>query len=326
MSSSTGMDAPGWDGLVFAEEVLEANRLTQYVFASTFALLFFEYMITFNREVHYAWGRRLTWARAMFFLNRYFSLLQYFATFASTILPPSYFRVQQACIVVLFGVWAVFSGLRVYAISGNQMGLTLLVVCLALVPVATSISLDALVRLEIMAIDPFPVLLCIQDSSNVNQLTSTMTHIDSECPVGVATRVPLLLSEAIVIIVTLIQTRNAYLEHPEQQCYASLVLQEGVLYFLAMLVVNIVQAVSDALLETTLAFVCVFLNLIPPIVVSRFYFRLDDLRTYEADREERRSLRWKPLPPTPATPAAMDDKVRYLHEVLAYAENANANA
>lgn len=46
------------------------------------------------------------------------------------------------------------------------------------------------------------------------------------------TRIPLFLSEAIVIVVTLVQTRNAYLGHPEQKSYASLILREGVLYFL----------------------------------------------------------------------------------------------
>ncbi|KAI0721019.1 hypothetical protein C8T65DRAFT_735511 [Cerioporus squamosus] len=256
------MDAPGWDDLVFAEEILESNRVTQYVFASTFALLFYEYMITFDLEVQYAWGRRLTWARAMFFLNRYLSLLQYFATFASTILPPSYFaphsRLSADAALQLripatssasmhnnplplrhLGRWnlAVFSGLHVYAISGNRKLLVYLVVFLALIPVATCIALDALCLLS-----DYPL-------KGADQLLVDYS-------LDVATRILLLQSEAIVIIVTLIQTRNAYLEHPEQQNYASLILQEGVLYFGAMLVVN------NALFEIRLVFVCVFLNLI----------------------------------------------------------------
>ncbi|RDX56695.1 hypothetical protein OH76DRAFT_1337098, partial [Lentinus brumalis] len=299
------------------------------------AVLFYEYMITFDREVHYAWGRRLTWARAMFFLNRYLSLLQYFATFASTILPPSYFvsvhmlrcGLQQACIIILFAVWAVFSGLRVYAISGNRKLLAYTVVFFALIPVATCI---------VLADVPFVVPFCIQDGSNVNQFTSTMS-VSISCPVGVATRVPLLLSEAIVIVVTLLQTRSAYLEHPEQRGYASLIMREGVLYFLAMLVVNIVQAVSDALFETRLAFVCVFLNIIPPIVVSRFYFQLDELRKYEPQETpltpfnvnvaDSARTELQPLPPTPGmSNDGGDAKVRYLHEVLVYTENAYAHA
>ena len=41
------------------------------------ALLFFEYFTTFDREVHYAWLGKPTLAKAIFLLNRYFSLLLY---------------------------------------------------------------------------------------------------------------------------------------------------------------------------------------------------------------------------------------------------------
>ncbi|TFK92132.1 hypothetical protein K466DRAFT_573300 [Polyporus arcularius HHB13444] len=293
-------------------------------------------MITFDREVHYAWGRRLTWARAMFFLNRYLSLLQYFATFASTILPPSYF---QACIIILFAVWAVFSGLRVYAISGNRKLLAYIVVFFALIPVATCIALDTLVRLEVLADVPFVMPFCIQDGSNVNQFTSTIcadpsslttvvratlhyprnASTDSAFPVGVATRVPLLLSEAIVIVVTLLQTRSAYLEHPEHQGYASLVMREGVLYFLTMVLRRIFQPLI-AMRPS-----------IPPIVVSRFYFQLDELRKpltpFNVNVADSARTELQPLPPTPGmSNDGGDAKVRYLHEVLVYTENAYAHA
>ncbi len=33
-------------------------------------------MITLDREVSYAWGRKLTFPRAVFFLNRYIIILQ----------------------------------------------------------------------------------------------------------------------------------------------------------------------------------------------------------------------------------------------------------
>ncbi len=83
---------------------------------------------------------------------------------------------------------------------------------------------------------------------------------------------------------------------------------------------------------------------IPPIVVSRFYFQLDELRKYEPQET---SSRWKvghslllnvnvadsartelqPLPPTPGmSNDGGDAKVRYLHEVLVYTENAYAHA
>lgn len=40
-------------------------------------VLVLEYAITFDREVRFAWGRKLSWARSIFLLNRYLSLLEY---------------------------------------------------------------------------------------------------------------------------------------------------------------------------------------------------------------------------------------------------------
>ena len=40
------------------------------------ALLVYEYCITFDCEVRYGWVRKFSWARAVFFFNRYLSLLQ----------------------------------------------------------------------------------------------------------------------------------------------------------------------------------------------------------------------------------------------------------
>ena len=41
------------------------------------AVLLFEYLITLDREVHFAWGHQLSWARTLFLLNRYLSILEY---------------------------------------------------------------------------------------------------------------------------------------------------------------------------------------------------------------------------------------------------------
>ena len=48
-------------------------------------------MITFDREVNYAWGRKMTWAKGLFFLNRYLSLFQVLTGLVSVFLPASEF-------------------------------------------------------------------------------------------------------------------------------------------------------------------------------------------------------------------------------------------
>ena len=41
------------------------------------ALLSFEYVLTFDREVRLIWGRRITGATVIFVLNRYWLFLEY---------------------------------------------------------------------------------------------------------------------------------------------------------------------------------------------------------------------------------------------------------
>ena len=55
------------------------------------ASLFFEYLITFDRELSYIRDHKRTWAKAMFILNRYLSLLQSVATLFSAIFPVTSF-------------------------------------------------------------------------------------------------------------------------------------------------------------------------------------------------------------------------------------------
>ena len=52
--------------------------------------MLYEYIITFDREVNYAWSRSLTWARAVFYVNRYLGLVLSSLGLFISILPPSY--------------------------------------------------------------------------------------------------------------------------------------------------------------------------------------------------------------------------------------------
>ena len=40
-------------------------------------VIVFEHAITFDREVHFAWGRKPSWPRCIFLLNRYLSIVEY---------------------------------------------------------------------------------------------------------------------------------------------------------------------------------------------------------------------------------------------------------
>ena len=59
-------------------------------------MLVFEYLVTFDREVHFAWGRKPSWARIIFLLNRYLSIIEYFFVLGP-LLPTDGTFVSQFC-------------------------------------------------------------------------------------------------------------------------------------------------------------------------------------------------------------------------------------
>ncbi|KAI0748158.1 hypothetical protein C8Q80DRAFT_721039 [Daedaleopsis nitida] len=160
MMSLTGSMTDNWelDSLnnILVEFML-AQQLLQYLSVSIFVVVLFEYLITFYREVDYAWGHGLTFARILFFLNRYISLFQLFISVVQVTARPTFFvsciflqRVLMICSVFLHGVWAMFSGLRIYAITGRgKRFIATMVVLLTLTPLVTSFVFFASIYLEV---------------------------------------------------------------------------------------------------------------------------------------------------------------------------------
>ncbi|RPD66214.1 hypothetical protein L227DRAFT_570117 [Lentinus tigrinus ALCF2SS1-6] len=256
-----------------------ANTLVfNYADLAVFVVLVFEFLITFDREVHFAWGRKLSWARTIFLMNRYLSILEYLVVLGPLLPTLNYFAFQ----VVLYVVWAGFAGWRVYAISGRNSILTTIVVLLAVVPAVTNAYVTTCTTIALSELG------CM---SGMN--LSILTWIDRDPSlVSVATRSCMILSDALVIIITWVKTwgtmRAARKLHV-QMSFTSLILKEGVLYFVIMLSLNIVQIIFDFQLIGTFGFIVPFLNVITPILISRFFLDLDDLNVQEASGQSRLS-------------------------------------
>ncbi|KAI0820865.1 hypothetical protein BC628DRAFT_1341323 [Trametes gibbosa] len=89
------------------------------------AVIFHEYFLTFDNEVRLIWGRKITGASIIFFLNRYLILFQNAITVAS------YWPwssngchvmgwIDLVLNVLPYMVWDAFSTLRVYALTGRD--------------------------------------------------------------------------------------------------------------------------------------------------------------------------------------------------------------
>ncbi|KAL6302734.1 hypothetical protein BKA93DRAFT_736272, partial [Sparassis latifolia] len=109
------------------------------------AVILYEHLVTFGTEYDLVWGRKLTGPNVIFFINRYalfvWSIVNILGLFSwdvdyrcETIL---LFRFVMQLMV--YTIWAVFSGLRVYAVSSRNWYFTVPTVALGMVPVAANI-------------------------------------------------------------------------------------------------------------------------------------------------------------------------------------------
>ncbi|PIL24063.1 hypothetical protein GSI_13814 [Ganoderma sinense ZZ0214-1] len=289
MSSATGSDASGEDEIFLAVlGYYQDNQLRLYTASAGFAFLLFEYLITFDRELLYIRDHKRTWAKAMFILNRYLSLLQAATTLFSAVLPVSLFvrisslrkhimytkttfrgRTVEVLQISLYAVWAVFSALRVYALSNNDRVIVVLVGLLSSAPVITFTYIATTAYYEIDAVPsaPYPEVCTLSYNTTMD------------------------------------------------------------LFQKAMLLVNSTQIISDFLYNAQFTAACIIFNLLVPVLVSRFYLNLHDVLKAEDERkaeemasslEKTRSFRKsKPLPPIPDD-EFNDTKISYLDEVFQY--------
>ncbi|KAI0331141.1 hypothetical protein GY45DRAFT_1370291 [Cubamyces sp. BRFM 1775] len=268
-------DYSQWEAIV-VEEAAEYYSYNSIDLAA-FVLVLFEYLITFDSEVECAWRRKLTWARLILLLNRYIALVLFFVSITPLIsadnLPSTtngphrceaLNYTMQTATVILYGVWSAFSGLRIYAISHNNRPITVLVVLLSLVPVATNIYL------EVLMVDSYTEGTGCVVSSNFSQT--------------VWRRVCSVAYEGIIVAVTWIKTWKAVRADPIPgipKSVTAFVLHEGILYFAVIMVLNAIQLAFIWVEADTLSLTLQFLNPLTSILISRFYFGLAKFRREE---------------------------------------------
>ncbi|KAI0636374.1 hypothetical protein C8Q77DRAFT_1154324 [Trametes polyzona] len=136
--------------------------------AAMFALLSYELLITFDREVEYFWSMPFSRTTVLFLLNRYISLPKYPVTLTSYV-PVSQMRyvcalsypimmpcrdLRTSCMLLIrlgevleiipYIVWALFSAMRTHALTAQEWRLSVLVFVLLCVPVGTNLYFFAL--------------------------------------------------------------------------------------------------------------------------------------------------------------------------------------
>ncbi|KAI0827993.1 hypothetical protein BC628DRAFT_1317402 [Trametes gibbosa] len=255
-----------------------------YTFAA-FALLAFEYVITFDREERLVWGRKVSGATVLFLFNRYWLFFQYISQ-VITAFPLSQ-QVSRKCNVVGYMVivgnagppfiWAAFSMLRGYALSGRRSWVALLIVTFFLPDIAlTCVYYSTLVPTA--APPPFNCLL----SSDLAESTWIHFSLLIYIPLSdvIASRACLIAGDLIVLLVTWYSTygitRAAKVANI-QMSLTSALLKDGTVYFVCLLILNILNIIFNAVPNSSA--ISAFQDPITSILVSRFLLNLRDVLT-----------------------------------------------
>ncbi|KAI0794736.1 hypothetical protein C8Q74DRAFT_1366136 [Fomes fomentarius] len=118
-----------------------ADLVETYAATALSAIFWYEYTITLDKEIYLFWNKKITGATILFFVNRYFTL--FYMMYAFPWLP---FSMKYEYIP-----WGAFSALRMYALSGGNLTMALVVLLLSLV---TSITAVIYIPFWIFSRDP----------------------------------------------------------------------------------------------------------------------------------------------------------------------------
>ncbi|PCH36224.1 hypothetical protein WOLCODRAFT_166763, partial [Wolfiporia cocos MD-104 SS10] len=218
---------------------------------------------------------------------------------------------QGAASTFLFAVAAVFSALRVYAISGRKWHITLIVLLTSLVPVATAIrSLAVILYGVVLRVDD--LIICGYESSGSASVATRS---------AIATFTCVIASELIVIGVTfspVFLVTNSFVKIKLQSSIVTVLLKDGALYFVALLLLNVLLLLGNMAPNAYGAFagyVEAFLPSLGNIIISRFIFNLRDITT--AQNDSRRLSHGPAIDCTVSSRAQASESIQFSSKIIA---------
>ncbi|TBU28237.1 hypothetical protein BD311DRAFT_865542 [Dichomitus squalens] len=262
----------------------EVQAVSEAFFADHWAvvavvLLVYDYILTFSSEVTLFWmGGRVSGATILFLLNRYITL-------AAQILgaAPISSSVESAFSeYVAYGVlralqylpWAAFSALRSYALCPDpyQWPISATVFGLSSVPIVTNMW-GNLYRLSF-----------VDDPELGKAIPTNPISANTLLKVEVATRSSLIASDLVVLFVTWYRTYGTTrlsLRTPGKPTLASILLLNGTIYFLALLILSVLQmaftlagVAGNGALEISTSIIALLEEPLTSILTSRFLIDL----------------------------------------------------
>ncbi|RPD58614.1 hypothetical protein L226DRAFT_536920 [Lentinus tigrinus ALCF2SS1-7] len=260
---------------------------------SAISLLVYDTLLTVETEVDAFWrgGARLHIHALLHFLNRYIQIVRFIAEIVLFVpvddwTCSSLTIFQEVCIILPYIAWAVFSGFRAYALSGRKIWLGALVFLLTM----TSAVPDLYQYAKSQAVNlPVPF-----NCSEYFVAGPVMI------PLLVATRAINVLGEAIVLVMTIMETRTAGflsrswdLSRSRPRTITEVLLNNGVLCFSIPLLLNTIMLAltipaydgSSPIALSIAQSLVGFRDAVTSVLISRFLLDLSLLKTRRWNQE-----------------------------------------
>ncbi|CCM04122.1 uncharacterized protein FIBRA_06283 [Fibroporia radiculosa] len=285
-------------------QVLEAGYPLLYVGVAVGALVIYDHVITLALEIQLIWRCKATGATLIFFLNRYLLFIYAMSSILnvinwSTNVVSCRFIHNTSCAktdqlrallynfanIALPLIVAVFSALRVYALahtSSMRLVVALATLLLGVVPSGAN--------LYYYTQQSYPVVVVLGNNTACNYTSnySLILYKNSYSPnvsLTIIARTCALVSDLLVLIVTWLKTFKFYVRSKSsgvETPFFELLLKDGTLYFMVMLVLNILEIILNSRYDTSETqaagnYAIYFLTPLSSILVSRFILNLRHL-------------------------------------------------
>ncbi|KAI0640687.1 hypothetical protein C8Q79DRAFT_1014910 [Trametes meyenii] len=249
---------------------------------ASISYLLYEYFVTLDLEVTYFWRRKITGATVLFFCNRYFPLVVNAVSLIG--LAPLTSRGCDVMVhlspmldILQYIPWAVFAGLRVFALGGRHWLLPLVVLMLSLVPFGINLYFYTTLR---SIYDP------IFGCEAARDISPTLARRNT-----IASRSCLMAADLLVILMTWHATYGSQKLNREilgRPSFAETLLRDGTIYFVTLLILNalhltftLLPLINGSL--SPVSYVPLFTEPITAVLVSRFLLNLQAVNQRAVD-------------------------------------------
>ncbi|EMD31697.1 hypothetical protein CERSUDRAFT_77971 [Gelatoporia subvermispora B] len=280
--------------------LVSSGVIDNYCAVASVALVLYDHICTIPQEMQLIWGSKVTSTMVLFHANRWLILAYTILNIVDMFLHPGTIVVSALILpelapidagrprvyisyaldLCLFALWAAFSGIRVYALSGGSRLLSLAVALLSLVPVVRSILQNQFPAGHFPgACGTMPGYSGhIRDNRNEMYVPVVMRFRADMFAVEISTRVPVIIADIVVLVLTWCKTwatvRMAR-EHNVKTPLMNLLLRDGTLYFTCLLSLNLLNIVGK--MTNVFTFAVAFSTPLSSIIITHFLLNLRQL-------------------------------------------------